>query len=65
MRYCLMLYSNAEDNDLQRRDAIIVKIVFYDQKLKKKKKSETIIECRQSLHFKLLLPRVIKLVHPS
>lgn len=64
MRYCLMLYSNAEDNDLQRRDAIIVKIVFYDQKLKKKK-SETIIECRQSLHFKLLLPRVIKLVHPS
>ena len=65
MRYCLMLYSNAEDNDLQRRDAIIVKIVFYDQKLKKKKKSETIIECRQSLHFKLLLPQVIKLVHPS
>lgn len=32
-----MLYSNAEGNDLQRRDAIIVKIVFYDQKLKKKK----------------------------
>ena len=36
---------------------------FYDQKLKKKK-SETIIEYRQSLHFKLLLPRVIKFVHP-
>ena len=44
-----MLYSNAEGNDLQRRDAIIVKIVFYDQKLKKKNLKQSLNADRASI----------------